>query len=97
MTRPLSSTEETDVASIALAIRLSMLELRDPDVLNERVSAAQATGLQWSNQGLSRRITQPWGRAIVNATAKSVLWSLFEYPPSCTHILNTPLSLVLCV
>lgn len=49
-----------------------MLELRNPEVLRQRVSGGQATGAAFANKGLGRQVNLPWGTAIVNATAKSV-------------------------
>lgn len=49
-----------------------MLELRDPKVLRERVSATQSTGTIYANKGLVKRYDRAWGKANVNATAKLV-------------------------
>lgn len=72
LTKPLCSAERNDIAAVALAIRHGMLELRDPEVLRERVSAAQSTGAAYANRGLARRFNLPRGKANVNATTKSV-------------------------
>lgn len=72
MTKPLSSTQRRDIATVALALRHGMLELRNPEVLRERVSATQSTGAVYANRGLARRFNLPWGKANVNATTKSV-------------------------
>lgn len=70
MTKILSLEEQTDLSLVALAVRDGMVEIRNQEILHARVAAAQADGVVWANAGVSRRITQPRGRAIVNSTVK---------------------------
>jgi hypothetical protein len=69
ITKVLSHEEQIDMPLIALAVRQSVAELRDPAVLNGRIASAQADIPTLTNAGITRRITPPRGRAVMNAAS----------------------------